>query len=105
MADKVLLVEDQEPLRLAVREYLEGCGFEVVEASTCEAARRVFAEQHPTVAVLDYHLPDGTALDLLRDFKRSDPFVPLIILTAFGSIDLAVDAMKAGADQFLTKPV
>jgi len=105
LADKVLLVEDQEPLRLAVREYLEGCGFEVVEASTCEAARRVFAEQHPTVAVLDYHLPDGTALDLLRDFKRSDPFVPLIILTAFGSIDLAVDAMKAGADQFLTKPV
>ncbi len=105
MADKVLLVEDQEPLRLAVGEYLEGCGFEVVEASTCEAARRVFAEQHPTVAVLDYHLPDGTALDLLRDFKRSDPFVPLIILTAFGSIDLAVDAMKAGAEQFLTKPV
>lgn len=90
---------------MAVREYLEGCGFEVVEASTCEAARRVFAEQHPTVAVLDYHLPDGTALDLLSDFKRSDPFVPLIILTAFGSIDLAVDAMKAGADQFLTKPV
>lgn len=90
---------------MAVREYLEGCGFEVVEASTCEAARRVFADQHPTVAVLDYHLPDGTALDLLRDFKRSDPFVPLIILTAFGSIDLAVDAMKAGADQFLTKPV
>jgi DNA-binding NtrC family response regulator len=105
LADKVLLVEDQEPLRLAVREYLNGRGFDVEQAGNCEEARRVFAETHPTVAVLDYHLPDGTALDLLRDFKRSDPFVPLIILTAFGSIDLAVDAIKAGADQFLTKPV
>ena len=105
MADKVLLVEDQEALRLAVAEYLGGRGFEVVQASSCEAARRIFSDTHPTVAVLDYHLPDGTALDLLSDFKRGDPFVPLIILTAFGSIDLAVDAIKAGADQFLTKPV
>lgn len=98
-------MEDQEPLRLALGEYLGGRGFEVVEAASCEEARRVFADTHPTVAVLDYHLPDGTALELLREFKRSDPFVPLIILTAFGSIDLAVEAIKAGADQFLTKPV
>ncbi|WP_228370658.1 sigma-54-dependent transcriptional regulator [Candidatus Korobacter versatilis] len=101
----MLLVEDQEALRLAVREYLTARGFDVVEAATCDQARRVFADTHPTAAVLDYHLPDGTALDLLPEFKRSDPFVPLIILTAFGSIDLAVGAIKAGADQFLTKPV
>jgi DNA-binding NtrC family response regulator len=101
----VLLVEDQDPLRLAMREYLDARGFEVVEAASCEQARRIFADTHPAVGVLDYHLPDGTALDILRDFKRSDPFVPLIILTAYGSIDLAVDAIKAGADQFLTKPV
>jgi len=105
VADRVLLVEDQEPLRLAVREYLAKRGFDVVQAANCEDARRVFADTHPTIAVLDYHLPDGTALDLLSDFKQRDPFVPLVILTAFGSIDLAVDAIKAGADQFLTKPV
>jgi len=105
LPDRVLLVEDQEALRLAVREYLVARGFEVLEAATCEQARRVFADAHPTAADLDYHLPDGTALDLLPEFKRSDPFAPLIILTAFGSIDLAVGAIKAGADQFLTKPV
>ena len=105
MPDRVLLVEDQEALRLAVREYLESRDFDVVEAGSCEQARRVFADSRPTVAVLDYHLPDGTALDLLSEFKRTDPFTPLIILTAFGSIDLAVGAIKAGADQFLTKPV
>ncbi len=88
-----------------MREYLEGRGFDIVEAGNCQEARRVFTDSPPTVAVLDYHLPDGTALDLLREFKRIDPFVPLLILTAYGSIDLAVDAIKAGADQFLTKPV
>ena len=101
----MLLVEDQEALRGAICEYLEARGFDVVEAGTCEEARRVFVDTHPALAVLDYHLPDGTALDLLPDVRRTDPFVPLILLTAYGTIDLAVEAIKAGADHFLTKPV
>jgi DNA-binding NtrC family response regulator len=57
------------------------------------------------VAVIDYLLPDGTALDILPRLKAIDPGVPLIILTGHGSIDLAVRAIKEGAEQFLTKPV
>jgi DNA-binding NtrC family response regulator len=59
----------------------------------------------PDVAVMDYLLPDGTALDLLPRLKTIDPGVSLIILTGHGSIDLAVRAIKEGAEQFLTKPV
>ncbi len=105
MADRVLVVEDQEPLRLSICEYLELKGFNVRSAGTCDEARRIFFEFRPSVCALDYHLPDGTATELLELFKRSDPFVPLIILTAYGTIDLAVEAVKAGADQFLTKPI
>jgi DNA-binding NtrC family response regulator len=59
----------------------------------------------PDAAIIDYLLPDGTALNLLPRLKAIDPAVPLIILTGHGSIDLAVRAMKEGAEQFLTKPV
>jgi len=59
----------------------------------------------PDAAVIDYLLPDGTALDLLPRMKAIDPGVSLIILTGHGSIDLAVRAIKEGAEQFLTKPV
>jgi DNA-binding NtrC family response regulator len=59
----------------------------------------------PEAAVIDYLLPDGTALDLLPRLKAIDPSVSLIILTGHGSIDLAVRAIKEGAEQFLTKPV
>jgi DNA-binding NtrC family response regulator len=57
------------------------------------------------VAVLDYRLPDGNALQLLPRLKASDSSIPIIILTGHGSIDLAVEAVKLGATQFLTKPI
>src|SRR5208282_3185564 len=59
----------------------------------------------PDAAILDYSLPDGTALDLLPHLKQSHPSVPLILLTGNGSIQLAVQAIKEGAEQFFTKPV
>jgi DNA-binding NtrC family response regulator len=55
--------------------------------------------------LLDYNLPDGTALDVLPVFRRQEPEVPVLVLTGHGEIDLAVATIKAGADQFLTKPV
>ncbi len=54
---------------------------------------------------MDYSLPDGNALELLPRLKEADPSVPVLILTAHGSVDLAVRAIKEGAEQFLTKPV
>ena len=69
------------------------------------AARAAFVEFRPEVVLLDYELPDGTALDLLPFLKEGAPDVPVIVLTGHREIDVAVATIKAGAEQFLTKPI
>lgn len=102
---KVLLVDDEEGIRFGIRNFLETKGYDVFEAETCKQALEVFRTSLPDVAVLDYLLPDGDALELLPLLKRIEANTPTLILTGHGTIDLAVRAIKEGADQFLTKPV
>jgi DNA-binding NtrC family response regulator len=102
---KILLVDDEPSIRFGIRDFLESRGYEIVEADSAQHAREAFRTLRPDVAIVDYRLPDGTALDLLRETKESEADVPLIVLTAHGSIDLAVQALKDGAEHFLTKPV
>ena len=101
----VLVVEDEEAVRFGICGALRALGFHVVEADTCESATRVFAETRPDVVVTDLRLPDGEALDLLPRLLGMDPTVPVFIVTGYGTIDLAVRAVKQGAEDFLTKPV
>jgi DNA-binding NtrC family response regulator len=101
----VLLVDDEPAVRFGVCDFLRSRGFAVQEAETCREAEAAFRESPPAVAIVDYSLPDGNALELLPRFKEADPSVPVLILTAHGSVDLAVRAIKEGAEQFLTKPV
>ena len=103
--NKILIVDDESGLRFGVRDYLELQGYEIDEAESCQSAQQRFRASRPDVVVADYLLPDGTALDLLPRLKEIDPEIPLLILTAHGSIDLAVRAIKEGAEQFLTKPL
>jgi DNA-binding NtrC family response regulator len=77
----------------------------VEEADDCASARVKFRTFHPDVTVLDFRLPDGTALDLIPDFRAANDSAALIVLTAYASIDTAVEAVKLGAEQFFTKPV
>ena len=105
MTASILLVDDDPAIRFGLRDFLETHGFQVDEADSCESGRRAFRTNRPDLAVLDYSLPDGTALDLLPQLQAVDTGVPLLILTGHGSIDLAVQAIKLGAEQFLTKPV
>jgi len=102
---KILLAEDEPAIRAGVRDFLETNGYEVEEAETCQAAEQAFRALRPDAAVLDYLLPDGNTVDLLPRLKSADPDVPILILTGHGTIDLAVRALKEGAEQFLTKPV
>ena len=104
MRDKVLIVDDEELVRRPVRRYLESEGFEVCEASTVQMGTAAVRAERPDAVVLDYELPDGTALDLLPALKRADPDLPVILLTGHGSIELAVQCIKEGAENFLTKP-
>jgi len=98
-------VDDEPGLRFGVRDFLELHGYLIDEAESCRDAQQVFRKSRPDVVIADYMLPDGTALDLLPRLKEIDSEIPLLILTAHGSIDLAVRAIKEGAEQFLTKPL
>jgi DNA-binding NtrC family response regulator len=102
---RILLVDDEAAIRFAVRDFLEMSGFEVDEASSCAEAERIVRAGAPDAALLDFALPDGDALTLLPKIKAADPTIPVIVLTAHASIDLAVRAIQNGAEQFLTKPV
>lgn len=106
MAGKhILIVDDEDTIRFGMRAFLEARGFRVTDVDSCEKARQAFQSTPPDIAILDYRLHDGTALDLLGAFKEQDADIPLLVLPAHGSIDLAVQAVKQGADQFLTKPI
>jgi len=104
-ATHVLLVDDEPGIRRGLRRFLEIRGFRVSEATTCAEAEAAVRRMPPDAIILDHRLPDGDGVALVPRLKELAPETPLIILTAHGSIELAVRAMKDGADQFLTKPV
>ena len=102
---KVLVVEDDEHLRFAMCGALRVQGFSVVDADSLESATRAFVSCRPDVVVTDLRLPDGDALELLHRLQALDSAVAVFIVTGYGTIDLAVRAVKQGAEDFLTKPV
>jgi DNA-binding NtrC family response regulator len=104
-ATRILLVDDEPGARFGVQDFLSAHGYEVTEADSCRAAEAAFRRNRPDLVLLDYALPDGDALTLLPRLRAMDAAVPVVILTGHGSIDLAVRAVKEGAEQFLTKPV
>jgi DNA-binding NtrC family response regulator len=105
MKKRILVIDDEAAVRFGLRDFLETHGYEVLEAESCHQALDVFLTARPDAAIVDYLLADGDALSLLPRMREIDSNVPLIVLTAHGSIDLAVQAIKEGAEQFLTKPI
>ena len=103
--NRILVVDDEPGVRFGIRDFLELQGYEIEEADSCRDAQDLFRISRPDIVIADYMLPDGTALDLLPRLKEIDSEIPLLVLTAHGSIDLAVRAIKEGAEQFLTKPI
>ena len=103
--NKVLVVDDESGVRFGIRDFLEQHGYEIEEAESCQDAQNLFRTSRPDIVIADYMMPDGTALDLLPKLREIDAGIPLLVLTAHGSIDLAVRAIKEGAEQFLTKPL
>ena len=104
MAD-ILLVEDKENLRRVLRLTLENAGYSVTEAEDARVAINHISTTRHRVVLTDLRMPNGSGLDVLRAARNADADVPVIVMTAFGSIDEAVQAMKDGAHDFLQKPV
>src|SRR5262245_20856289 len=101
----ILLVEDKDSLRAMLRHALEAQGHMVVEARDQPEAEAALQRSRPAVVLSDLRLPEGDGFGVLRASKDLDPQLPVIVMTAFGSIQDAVAAMKEGALDFLAKPV
>jgi DNA-binding NtrC family response regulator len=101
----ILLVEDKDSLRRVLRLTLENAGYSVAEAIDAGAALNEIATSRHRLVLTDLRMPNGSGLDVLRSARAADADVPVIVMTAFGSIDEAVQAMKDGAHDFLQKPV
>jgi DNA-binding NtrC family response regulator len=101
----ILLVEDKDSLRAMLRHALEAQGHAVVEARDQPEALHALHVACPALVLSDLRLPDGDGFGVLRAAKEVDPELPVIVMTAFGSIQDAVSAMKEGAMDFLAKPV
>jgi DNA-binding NtrC family response regulator len=101
----ILLVEDKDSLRRVLYLTLENAGYTVTEAADARAALNEIARAPHKLVLTDLRMPNGSGLDVLKAARAADGEVPVIVMTAFGSIDEAVQAMKDGAHDFLQKPV
>jgi two-component system NtrC family response regulator len=102
---KVLVVEDDEAQRGLLTGFLARQGFEAPSASTGAEALMRLKQEPCDLVLLDFRLPDMDGLQVLSRLRKIQPEVPVIFITAFGTIEVAVKAMKAGASDFLTKPI
>ncbi len=103
--EPLLLVEDKAELRAVLRKALERAGWAVDEAADGNAAVEKVRRLRYLLVLTDLKLPGLSGLDVLREVKEADPSIPVIIMTAFGSVEEAVTAMKEGAFDFIQKPV
>jgi DNA-binding NtrC family response regulator len=101
----VLVVDDDETMREVLTVRLEDWGYRVQTVGDVKSARAAIDKHHPDVVLADIVLPGMSGLDLLRLLKEDDIDRPVILMTGHGSVDLAVEAMKDGAEDFLTKPI
>ena len=102
---KILVVDDEKLIRWSVRQKLNEWDLEVVEAEDGKGALRIFPQEEPDLVILDVNLPDEKGTELLKQFRIAVPELPVVMVTAYGSIDDAVSAMRSGAYDFITKPI
>ena len=105
MSKSVLIVEDDEILANNIRVYLTRDGWEVSVSSSVEKALTMLGTLRPDVVVTDYLLPGKSGLDLLREILAMDPYIKVVMVTGEGSIQVAVDAIRMGAHDYVGKPV
>ncbi len=105
MSATILLVDDEETALSFMSPLLHDAGYEVVTATTLKGAHQVVDRGDADIIVLDVQLPDGYGPTLLERINREQPHLPVIVVTGYGDIDMAVEAMKLGARDFIQKPV
>ena len=103
--ERILVVEDEKLIRWSIRTHLEDHGFVVMEAPDAATAEERLRQDDFDLLILDHRLPDATGLDILRSLRERSNEVAVVMMTAFGTVEKAVEAIKLGAYEYLTKPV
>ncbi len=101
----LLVVDDEQSVRYSFRRVLSGDNVEVLTAATAAEGLKEVREHRPDVVVLDIQLPDGSGLDVFREIQAIDPRRPVLFITAHGTTETAIEAMKNGAFDYFVKPV
>jgi len=100
----ILIVDDEAEIRESLETLLSSEGFQVESVESAEAGLRRLERKNYDLALLDLALPDRSGLEALPEMRRMDPNLAVLVITAYGSIENAVAAMRGGADNYLTKP-
>ena len=104
MAHKILIIDDDTSLRRVLEYNLQEEGYEVCAAADGEHGLLLFAEQQPDLVITDLKMPGISGFQVLEAVKKRSPQIPVMVLTAFGAVATAVEAMKLGAYDYITKP-
>ncbi len=104
MNKRVLIADDEKNMRWVLSEALSAEGYEIAVATDGKEALNAVAEHEPDVMLLDYRMPKPDGMEVLRRLRGKGHEFPIIMLTAHGNVEQAVEAMKAGASEYLTKP-
>jgi len=106
MVSKPILIVDDEPIvRESIRDWLKDAGYQVETAESGEEALEMIEKQDFSVMILDVRLPGKTGIKVLREVKALKPQIKSIVITAYPTVELADEAMKLGAIDYLIKPV
>jgi two-component system response regulator RegA len=103
-APSILIVDDDDVLRERLGKAFRDREFDVRTASSCDEALALAREDSPELTVVDLRMPGRSGLELVRDLKTVDPTTKIVVLTGYGSIATAIDAMRLGATYYLPKP-
>ena len=104
MKPKILVIDDDASLRRVLEYNLQQAGYDVIAASSGNEGLSLFGEEKPALVITDMKMPGMTGLEVLAAIKEGSPETLVIIITAFGTVDVAVEAMKLGAYDYITKP-
>ncbi len=104
MKPTILIIDDDTSLRRVLEYNLREAGYGVAAAASGEEGLRLFTEAEPSLVISDMKMPGMDGMQVLKSIKERSPETPVIMITAFGSVDMAVEAMKAGAYDYITKP-
>src|SRR4051812_29212468 len=105
MAGAVLIVEDEALLARNMKTYLTERGYETETVDGVAVGLKRYNEMQPDIVLVDHNLPEGTGLSLIQEIRSRDRWTKVVMITAHGGVDVAVAAMKSGADDYMTKPV